>query len=277
MVSSGSRQIQDNLSCGVCLERFNSSNHLPKILSCEHTFCTSCIDSLISNSLTLDGFNCPVCHSGITFDGILTNLVLRDIVEEVTANETAKRMCSVHPSMECQLVCSDCCQLLCGVCMLTGDHVMHTVVAMNDAVVEMKKRLTTALETKIANLENTIADKMTHYKRSLDIIVYMITKTTDKWKNTQVQRAQLAIDKKLATSIAQQESWKENLDLSDIQRKMTACKETEAAESSAIDISLPKVNLEEMQSNLKDLCVSVKARIELGHCYCLLCRVVTIK
>ena len=114
------------------------------------------------------------------------------------------------------------------------------------------------METKIANLEDATAAKMTNYEHELDIIVSMITKDIDKWKNTQLQRARQAIDKILETRKAEKASWKENLDMSDLQSMMAVCKEAEAERSSATDISLPKINLEEMLSQLNFLCDTIQ-------------------
>lgn len=148
MASSGSDQIQDSLSCSVCLERFNSSNHLPKFLPCQHTLCSSCIDCLLGSSLTLDGFDCPVCRSGVTSDEVRTNLIVTDIIEAVVAKENATLFCPTHPSKECQIVCADCCQLLCAMCTVNGEHMRHNVYDTDVAKGKMKKRLTTAIESR---------------------------------------------------------------------------------------------------------------------------------
>ena len=36
------RQLEDNLTCGVCLDTYTN----PKVLTCHHSFCTTCIQSL---------------------------------------------------------------------------------------------------------------------------------------------------------------------------------------------------------------------------------------
>ena len=268
MASSGSDQIQDSLSCGVCFERFNSSNHLPKFLPCQHTLCTSCIDNLIGNSLTLDGFDCPVCRCKVTSDEIRTNLGVRDITEAVLAKEKAKLFCPTHPAKECQLVCVECCQLLCAVCMIKAEHVGHTIDDMDDAKVKMKKRLTSAIETIIANLEKATAakiDKLTHYEQELNAIVFMINESLNEWKKTQLQTAQQAIEKDMENDKARQEFWKEKLQVPDLQSMMTGYKLAVAEGNSATDVLLPdasrNINLDEMRSKLNSLCDTVQTLI----------------
>ena len=36
------QQLQENLTCGVCLQRYTN----PKVLTCHHSFCTTCIEQL---------------------------------------------------------------------------------------------------------------------------------------------------------------------------------------------------------------------------------------
>ena len=58
--SSGSSQMEDSLSCGICLEKYDTSDHLPKALPCLHTFCSSCMDTLIAAANNY--IECPMCR-----------------------------------------------------------------------------------------------------------------------------------------------------------------------------------------------------------------------
>ena len=276
MASGGSDLVQDTLSCGICLERFDCSNHLPKILPCQHTFCTSCIDSLMDKSLYVGAFNCPVCRGEVTGSNeVHTNLAVKDIVEAVITKEKAKLFCPKHPAKECQLVCTDCCQPLCAVCVqgvIKGEHKEHSIDDVDDAKVKIKDRLTMAVKTKCAILENATLAKMeklnielTQQEKELNAIVYMITKALNKWKKTQLQKAQQATDKELENNKAQQELWKEKLGMSDLQTMMShliaASEEAESEESLATDVSLPKINLDELQNKLDSLCNTIQKLI----------------
>ena len=137
MATGGSCQVQDSLSCGVCFERYDVATHLPKMLVCQHTFCKSCIDSLMDDSNLLDAFECPVCRGQVRSDEVHTNLVVIDIIEVILAKEKARLFCLKHPAKDCQL-CTDCLQFLCGVCSVKGEHMGHKIDDIDDAEIMMK-------------------------------------------------------------------------------------------------------------------------------------------
>ena len=275
MASGGSYELQDSLHCSVCFEPHDSSSHLSKMLSCQHTFCSSCIESLINESklfgAIVDTFECPVCRSQIRSDEVRTNLAVKDIVEAAVTKEKAKLFCPKHSAKECQIICTDCLQFLCGVCTIKGEHVGHTIDDIDEAKDIMKKRLTTLVETKIANLEKATAAKVEKQKKQLaqqeqdiNTIIYMIVEALNEWKKTQLQTAQQAINKELEMSNAQQTSWREKLRVSDFQSLMSACKEAEADGNSDINTNVPltMVNLVVLQNKLNSLCDSIQALIK---------------
>ena len=261
MASGVSYQVHDRLSCTVCFARYDSSTHLPRILPCQHTFCSSCIAKLLS--LCDRFFGCPVCRSHVSSDDVHTNLAVADIAEAVVSGEKSKLFCPSHPSKECQLISVDCYKLLCAVCVVKGEHAGHTVDDIDDAKSTMKKRLADAVEMKIRNLDKVTTDKLAHYEQELNTIVYMFTEALDNWKKTQLQIAYQAMGKEMETSKAQQAFWKEKLQISDLQSMMTACKEAESKGNTTIstDVSLQKVNLEELQSKLNSLCDNIQTLI----------------
>ena len=277
MATGGYCQIQDSLSCGVCFERYDGSTHLPKMLPCQHTFCNSCIGNLTDDSFLVDAFECPICRAQVHCDEIRINLVVIDIVEAVVAKDKAKLFCLKHPTKDCQLVCTDCLQFLCGVCSIKGEHTGHTVDDIDDAKDPMKKRLTTAVETKIANLVKANSTKVDKMKKELaqqeedintqlNTVIYMITKALNEWKQTQLQKAQQAIDKEIETSKTQQESLMEKLQPSDLKSILSACKEVESKESKveaiSIDVTLPKINSDELQNKLTSMFEMIQTLIK---------------
>ena len=89
---SRSQQIEDSLSCGICFDRYDTSNHLPKSLPCHHTFCTTCVDNLIAEANNY--MECPVCRKRITsHEEVCTNHALRDVVEAMSAKEETELLC----------------------------------------------------------------------------------------------------------------------------------------------------------------------------------------
>ena len=260
MASSGFCQVQDSLSCGVCFERYDGSTHLPKILPCQHTLCCSCIDSLIDADFLLNEFECPLCRCQVTSDDVHTNLAVKDIVEAIAIEENAKLFCPKHPAKECQLVCTDCYQPLCTICvqgLTKGEHKGHNIDDVDGAKVAMKKSLTSTVEKKIEDIKKATAtkkDKLAHYEKEVQTVICIIIEVLNEW-----QKLQTVINKELETSKAEQESWARKLEISDLKSMMTACKEAKAEGGSTLDISLPRVNLDELQNKVDLLNIRVQA------------------
>ena len=78
----------------------------------------------------------------------------------------------------------------------------------------------------------------------------MVTEAVNEWKKTWLQEAQHVIDTELELSKAQEASWTEKLQVSDLKGMLTVCKEAEAVDSLPTAVSLPKVNLVMMRSKL---------------------------
>ena len=125
----------------------------------------------------------------------------------------------------------------------------------------------------IANMEKATAAKVEKMKKELaqqeqDInsVVYMINEALNEWKQTRLQAAKQAIDSELETIKAQHESWRDKLQLTDLLSIMSACKEVESkeaeVETASIDVSLPKVNLGELESKLNSLCDTIKTLLQ---------------
>ena len=152
-----SRQLEDRLCCGVCFERFNSSTHQPKIFPCQHTFCSSCVDSLFTGINNY--IECPVCRKKINCrDEVVTNLAVRDIVEAMSAKEDTELFCPDHPSKRCSLVCTDCFRPICAVC-LRGKHNDHKIDDIEDAKVFLEQHLSACDATSVLIQEKSHASK----------------------------------------------------------------------------------------------------------------------
>ena len=281
MASNVSYGVQDSLNCGVCFERYNNSNHQPKILSCQHTVCSDCIKSLIEDffvELEDDtDFKCPFCREGVSSDEIRTNLLVIEIVQAVGDYAKAHLFCPMHSYKGCQLVCTHCCQPICTVCVTEGKHTGHTVHTKDGAMIEMKKRLNTVIEKRIATLQKATAAKQERLEKELaqkeqdiDSIVCMISESLNEWKKTQQdiarQATAKALRKEIETNKAQQMSVKEKLQSSDLRSIMYACtgEEAKAEVNSDVntDVHLQKINLDQLHTKLNYLCDTVKKLIK---------------
>lgn len=79
--------MENVLSCTLCLNSFNSSNRIPRILRCGHTFCSKCIETLAnSSSISMSHFiSCPydksLGHPSLDITEIPINRILIDLID----------------------------------------------------------------------------------------------------------------------------------------------------------------------------------------------------
>ena len=76
------RQWHQRYQCPICFEHYNDQSKCPRLLSCGHSFCSSCLERLLHGN-TID---CPTCRNpgavptGV--EGLLKNFALLDIVND---------------------------------------------------------------------------------------------------------------------------------------------------------------------------------------------------
>ena len=107
--------------CSICLEGYNDKEKCPRMLSCGHSFCSRCLERLLSGN-TID---CPKCRNPVAVPsgvhGLSKNFALLDIVNETApkqhAGNTSRRgthKCEVcdekHPAA---FICLDCKENMC--------------------------------------------------------------------------------------------------------------------------------------------------------------------
>ncbi|XP_029296079.1 nuclear factor 7, brain-like [Cottoperca gobio] len=137
------------LNCHVCSETFRD----PVSLSCNHSFCSSCLQNFWEQSKNR---NCPICKRKTSKD-TLVNFALKELADcfaerlKVGSSETEKGekkvevLCSKHQE-EPRLFCKDEDRAVCPVCEFSL-HQSHTVVPVEQAVSELKDQLTCDLES----------------------------------------------------------------------------------------------------------------------------------
>ena len=47
--------MENIIDCTICMEKYNSNNKIPRILSCGHTYCTQCLEKIASSELRNKG------------------------------------------------------------------------------------------------------------------------------------------------------------------------------------------------------------------------------
>ncbi|KAL6428302.1 hypothetical protein ACFW04_008540 [Cataglyphis niger] len=139
-ITCGNGEANDQ-GCALCMSKLCS----PRVLSCLHVFCETCLDKLLmdeaGDSKVGSIISCPVCHqetsvsskgaASLTCDYVLTNIL------DMSAIENMAVLCTSCKAKESAVArCSDCANFLCPNCntahqfMRCFEH--HKVVAFED-------------------------------------------------------------------------------------------------------------------------------------------------
>ncbi|XP_076586359.1 nuclear factor 7, brain-like [Chaetodon auriga] len=168
--------LEDFLSCHVCSETFTD----PVSLSCNHSFCSSCLQQFWEQAKDK---NCPTCKRKSSNEHPVVNFSLKELAEAFAgrqksgSSETEKRqkkvevLCSKHQE-EPKLSCEDEQRAVCPVCEFSLHH-SHKVVPVEQAVSELKDQLKSDLQSlqdkrdKYKEVKKTYKEMIQHSKKQL--------------------------------------------------------------------------------------------------------------
>jgi tripartite motif-containing protein 71 len=155
MTESSVHQIQQRLTCPICLDKFNQ----PKLLPCQHTFClTPCLVNLVDRQTRR--LKCPECRTthllplnGVEqFPNNLTIMGFLDLdLSQVERNSTSitSDKCSLCSQRRENLIkCLDCSKMFCCDCKVT-----HTGELKNETkqIISNLRRTIPKLSEKVGN------------------------------------------------------------------------------------------------------------------------------
>ncbi|XP_056094547.1 E3 ubiquitin-protein ligase TRIM35-like [Rhinichthys klamathensis goyatoka] len=149
---------EEDLSCPVCCCIFIN----PVLLSCSHSFCSSCIQRVWENNTLKE---CPVCRRTSSNDRPPVNLALKNLCESFQQERREKSgsgVCRDH-NEKLKLFCLDDQQPVCVVCRDSRKHTNHRFCPVDEAVADKKEKLRRSLEL--------LQDKLRifdNFKQSLD-------------------------------------------------------------------------------------------------------------
>ncbi|XP_023272905.1 nuclear factor 7, ovary-like [Seriola lalandi dorsalis] len=171
------------LSCHVCSETFRD----PVSLSCNHSFCSSCLHKFWEQSKNK---NCPICKRKSSKDYPSMNFSLKELAdsfaerqnngspetekeeeEEEEEKEEEEVVCDKHPEVP-YWFCEDEQRAVCPVCEFSL-HQSHKVVPVEQAVSDLKEQLKSDLESlqdkrnKYEEVEKTYSEVIQHSKKQL--------------------------------------------------------------------------------------------------------------
>ncbi|KAL6485279.1 hypothetical protein MHYP_G00073240 [Metynnis hypsauchen] len=135
---------EEDLSCPVCCEIFKD----PVILRCSHSVCKDCLQRFWE---TKGSKECLFCRRRSSNDQPPTNLALKNLCENFLKERSqrspagSENICSLH-SEKLRLFCLDDLQPVCLVCQDSKIHTNHKFLPLQEAAVDYKEELKTALK-----------------------------------------------------------------------------------------------------------------------------------
>ncbi|XP_074494589.1 zinc-binding protein A33-like [Sebastes fasciatus] len=163
------------LNCHVCSETFRD----PVSLSCNHSFCSSCLKKFWEQAKTK---NCPICKRKSSNDDLVVNFALKELSDSFAERQKAgsserekeekKVMVVCKHQEETKLFCKDEERALCPVCEFSL-HQGHKVVPIEQAVSDLKDQLKSDLKSlqdkrdKHKQVENKYDEMVKHSKKQL--------------------------------------------------------------------------------------------------------------
>ncbi|XP_036431324.1 nuclear factor 7, brain-like [Colossoma macropomum] len=135
---------EEDLSCPVCCEIFKD----PVVLLCSHSVCKICLQKFWK---TKGSRECPVCRSISSIEQPPRNLVLKNLCESFLQERSQRssaesgNICSDHTE-KLRLFCLDDLQPVCLVCRDSKIHTNHKFLPLQEAALDYKEELKTALK-----------------------------------------------------------------------------------------------------------------------------------
>ncbi|KAG7492537.1 hypothetical protein MATL_G00015660 [Megalops atlanticus] len=159
--------LDEELCCSVCCDIFKD----PVVLKCSHSFCRVCLQRFCEEKRSQE---CPICRR-IFFMEPLPNLVLKNVVEVYLKQkagsdspEKSEARCKLHGE-KLLLFCEEDQETLCVVCQTSKKHKTHQLCPVEEAVLDLKEELKTALNP-IKEKLKTFTEVKQEYEKTADHI-----------------------------------------------------------------------------------------------------------
>ncbi|KAL0969402.1 hypothetical protein UPYG_G00226980 [Umbra pygmaea] len=143
-MASRSSHLEEDLSCPVCCDIFKN----PMVLSCSHSFCKVCLEESWKGKET---WECPLCRRRSSKQEPPCNLVLKNLCEAFVQEKIQRPsagsevICSLHGE-KLKLFCQEDKQPVCLVCQTSRKHSNHKFCPVDEAALDCKEEVQTALK-----------------------------------------------------------------------------------------------------------------------------------
>ncbi|CAL1570577.1 unnamed protein product [Knipowitschia caucasica] len=140
--------LEEDLTCSVCYTLFSD----PRVLPCSHTFCKSCLDSVLQLSTSHSiwrplrlPLKCPNCRNVAELpptgtEALPCNVSLKAIIEKFRREGHSPHgpFCEEHQLQPLNMYCVLDRQLICGLCLTIGEHQGHPIDDLQAAYIREK-------------------------------------------------------------------------------------------------------------------------------------------
>ncbi|XP_014009734.2 E3 ubiquitin-protein ligase TRIM35-like [Salmo salar] len=135
---------EEDLCCTVCCDIFRD----PVFLSCTHSICKACLKEFWKQKGSRE---CPMCRKRCSMDNPPCNLALKNLCDAYLQEKGQRYSagsevhCSLH-SEKLKLFCLDDKQSICVVCRDSKNHKKHDCIPIDEAALDHKEEVKTALK-----------------------------------------------------------------------------------------------------------------------------------
>uniref|UniRef100_A0A5S6QEQ6 RING-type domain-containing protein n=1 Tax=Trichuris muris TaxID=70415 RepID=A0A5S6QEQ6_TRIMR len=134
------------LTCATCLYPFDANSRKPKLLSCSHTVCFTCLGAIadLPRPSESGSIRCPICREMVSIPrgGILAlppSFMVNQLIDLVNGRKRdVIPKCPLHSDEEL-LFCETCDKVFCPSCCETNECQNHTVVPFSVAIKRMSE------------------------------------------------------------------------------------------------------------------------------------------
>ncbi|XP_071498906.1 uncharacterized protein [Diadema antillarum] len=125
--------------CNVCYHAFSrDGEHVPRILTCGHTYCTACLGKLVGK-FSRGKVCCPTCKADTSIPGLVNNVqrlaknfavleILEGLEESLRGSSSATNqvlLCNEHENEPKKVYCLTDKEVICIYCQVYGQHKGH--------------------------------------------------------------------------------------------------------------------------------------------------------
>ncbi|XP_045614699.1 uncharacterized protein [Procambarus clarkii] len=159
--------MEEAVTCIVCSEVYQKGPRDPLVLPCGHTFCRSCVTSVVKTGNAL----CPTCrsqHQDVEVEDLLINFSLLSLSS--TFKEFLCDICSKHGD-ELKYWCRECKVALCSLCLYTdhqnGHHVHLAKAYIQERKSQLKDHIKLIIDKNVAKKKEEIRNVFFNSSRNI--------------------------------------------------------------------------------------------------------------